>query len=200
MAHATMGVVMAKVAERLFAAMLLLGIAGCATPVPQGPSVRLPNDAIAGAGDPMRSALISASSAFANQNRLAGQPAAAARAIAQMEFVAAELPRDPRFTSLSPTVPPQLRAARAEWRSAVGIAPDAAPQDVVTTLFQAARALDNGVPSAAAASLPVGVFGAGGNATLARLASLPALPVTNNAAVAAADALRSRDGPSGRSL
>jgi len=191
---------MARAVERLIAGLLLLGIAGCAPQAPQAPSVRLPNDAIAGAGDPMRSALIGASSAFANQNRLAGQPAAAARAIAQMEFVAAELPRDPRFTSLSPTVPPQLRAARVEWRTALGIAPEAPPQEVVTTLFQAARALDNGVPSAAAASLPISVFGAGGNVTLARLAALPSLPVTNNAAVAAADALRSRDGPSGRSL
>lgn len=191
---------MGRAAERLVAALLLLGIAACADQTPQSPSVRLPNDAIAGAGDPMRSALISASSAFANPNRLAGQPATAARVIAQMEFVAAELPRDPRFTSLSPTVPPQLRAARVEWRSALGIAADAAPQVVVTTLFQAARALDNGVPSAAAASLSTNTFGAGGDATLARLAALPPLPVTNSAAVAAADALRSRDGSSGRSL
>ena len=68
------------------------------------------------------------------------------------------------------------------------------PQRVIDSLYASARALGSGQTEAAAAALPASVFPEGGAATLTRLASLPALPLTNQAAVDANDALRRQDG------
>ncbi|MFC7538901.1 hypothetical protein ACFQU2_04710 [Siccirubricoccus deserti] len=76
------------------ATLLLLG--ACAMP-PPAPNAQLPFDALVGAGDPVRSAVASTSFAFSHQGQLAGQPADAARALAQMEYLAVELPNNPRF-------------------------------------------------------------------------------------------------------
>ena len=171
------------------AALLLLG--GCITPENQtaGPpsSVVLPPDAIAGAGDPLRSAIANTSSAFANPRALAGRPADAARSIAQMEFITATLPTDPRFTVISSGNVNAFDQGRAEWRGVLGIPPAAPAQPVINALYAAARALDSGQPAAAA--LPPGLFTLGGAQTIERLGALPAMPATNRAAVNAATTL-----------
>ncbi len=177
------------------AAALLALLAACAeAPRPVQPSVSLPPDAVQGAGDPVRAALATGATAFAAPRRLAGQPAEAARAVADMEFLAANLPTNPRFADQSPTLTPQLMAARAEWREAIGIAPDAPPQAVINQLFAAGRALDMGQQDAAAAALPATTFTRGGAATLAILGNLPRLPRTNAAAVSASALLQRDDG------
>src|SRR4051794_25744687 len=97
------------------ATLLLLG--ACAT-LPSSPGARLPYDAMIGAGDPVRSAVASTSFAFSHQGQLAGQPADAARALAQMEYLAAELPHNPRFTGGPANLQVQMMQAREEWREA----------------------------------------------------------------------------------
>lgn len=178
--------------------VVALAVGACAAQ-PPAPGASLPPDAVVGAGDPLRSAVANTSIVFASPQQLAGRPAEAALAVAQMEFLAAELPNNPRFPSVSPTVGTQLMQARREWRMALGIPEATAPQPVIDSLFAAARAYRGGQADAAAAALPAAIFPEGGQTTLLRLASLPRLPMTNRAAVAATDALRQRDtAPRGR--
>jgi hypothetical protein len=173
------------------ATLLLLG--ACAMP-PASPGARLPHDAMIGAGDPVRGAVASTSFVFSHQRQLAGQPADAARALAQMEYLAAELPNNPRFTSAPPNLQVQMLQAREEWREALGIPPGLPPQPVIDSLYAAARALGTGQQEAAAAALPPMVFPQGGQITLTRLAALPELPRTNAAAVGATEVLRRAEG------
>lgn len=168
-------------------------LAACSGPIltaPPGEWATLPRDAVVGAGDPTRSAVLSTSAVFGDRTPAAGQPAAAARAIAQMEFLAVTLPTNDTFANASPTLLPQLATARREWRSALDIAPGTPPQAIIDSLYAAGRALDVGQRDAAAAALPPTIFRRGGGATLAQLASLPNLPNTAAAAATAQQALR----------
>lgn len=168
--------------------------AACAPYREPAPTVSLPRDAVQGAGDPLRSALAMASSAFATPRRLAGQPGVAAHAIASMEFLTVDLPQNPRVRGSVGAVVPQLMQARVEWRSALGIAPDAPPQVVIDQLFAAERALEAGQQAAAVTALSNPIFTQGGAATLAVLSDLPMLRRTNAAAVLVSQQLQSIDG------
>ncbi len=173
-------------------------LAACSGPIltaPAGEWATLPRDAVVGAGDPTRSAIITTSAVFGDRTPAAGDPATAARAIAQMEFLAATLPRADNFSNASPTLGPQLQTARREWRGALDIAPDAAPQAVIDSLYQVSRALEAGQRDAAAGALPANVFRRGGPATLAQLAALPNLRDTAAAATTAQQALRTATPP-----
>jgi hypothetical protein len=148
----------------------------------------LPPDAVVGAGDPLRSSVISTASAFASPGRLSA--AAAARAVAQMEFLAANLPQSPTLRFSPPILGPQLDIAREEWRSALGIAPGAPAQSVINGLYTAGRALDAGQNDIALAALSRVPFQRGGPATLAQLSALPPLPRTAAAAATAQQTLQ----------
>jgi hypothetical protein len=177
---------------------VLLALAACA---PQPPAVfaSLPPDAVVGAGDPLRSAVANTSVAFGSPQKLAGRPADAAQAVAQMEYLAVQIPNNPRYPGVSPTVGTQFAEARREWRTALGIPGQEPPQSVIESLYAASRALRAGQQDAAAAALPASVFPQGGQTAMLRLASLPSLPLTNQAAVAATNTLRRGDGsPRGR--
>ena len=170
-----------------------LGLAACAAQPPQ-PSARLPHDAVIGAGDPLRSAAATTSTAFSSPARLAGQPEQAARAVAQMEFLTVEMQTDPRFMGATSMSPAGFAQARDEWRRALGIPAGLPPQPVIDSLYASARALSLGQTEAAAAALPPNVFPQGGAATLSRLAALPALPLTNRMAVEVTNTVRRQDG------
>lgn len=171
-------------------------LAACASQPPVD-TARLPRDAVLGAGDPARSAVFSTNAVFGSRTPAAGQPAEAARAIAQMEFLAVDLPQNNTLSSPSATLVPDLTTARTEWRGVLGIAPDAPAQPVINALFAASRALDAGQPDAAASALPSDIFRKGGAATVSQLAALPRLPRT---AMAAATAQQSLQGVSGGRL
>ncbi len=167
----------------VFAAVVLLlpVVAACGGPsAAPPPYARLPADAVAGAGDPTRAAIISAAYAFNAPAGVRGRPADAARAVAQVEHLATEIPYGPRWVEFSPLVGRELVAARGELRSALGIAPDAPPQAVVDGLYAASRALGSGDGTAAERALPPPAF-PDAPATLARLAGLPPLPRTGTA-------------------
>ena len=179
-----------RVALALFAAVAL---AACVVPPPL-PSASLPADAVIRAGDPLRAALANTSNAFSSPDRLAGRADQAARAMAHMEFLAIEMQTNPRVTGGSANVATLFTGARAEWRQALGIPASLPPQPVIDQLYASARALSGGQAEAAAAALHPAVFPRGGQATLSRLAALPPLPLTNQAAVDATDILRRQDG------
>jgi hypothetical protein len=170
-----------------------LAISGCTTSPPP-PSARLPADAVTGAGDPVRAAVSNTSDVFANQRRLDGRPAEAAIAIAQMEYMATEMPINPRFTNASTTLPIQFNQARVEWRGVLGIPMSIPAQAVINALYACARALNNGQQAAAIAALSPSIFQPGGDATLQRLGDLPRLRATNQAAVAARDVFERHQG------
>ena len=168
---------------------ILVSLSACG-PQPAQLNASLPFDAIQGAGDPLRSAAANTSVVFGSPQQLAGRPADAARAVAQMEYLAVQIPNNPRFPGISPTTGSQFAAARREWRTALGIPAEQPPQAVIESLYAASRALQAGQRDAAAAALPTSVFPQGGQTALLRLASLPSLPLTNDAAVTAAQTLQ----------
>jgi hypothetical protein len=162
-----------------FALALSLPLIACGGPVP--PYASLPPDAVTGAGDSTRAAIISAAYDFNTPASLARRPAEAARAAAQLEHLATEIPYGPRWFEFSPLVGRELVAARGELRAALGVSADAPPQAVVDAFYAASRALAAGDNAAAEQALPPPAFRDGGRVTLARLASLPPLPRTGTA-------------------
>lgn len=154
---------------------LLLPVVACG---PVQPTASLPPGAVLGATDPMRSAIFGASYAFNNPGGLAS-PGVAARACAQLEYLAANVPQDARY-SFTPTLAGQLAAAREELRQALGVAPGARPQEVVDGLYFASAELDRGNPANAVGALSPTAF-PNPQATLARLASLGRLPLSATA-------------------
>jgi hypothetical protein len=181
----------------LVALPLLLG--GCAgTAGAPFPSAVLPADAVEGAGDPTRAAIINTAYAFNAPASLAGRPDEAARAVANYEYLAVEIPTGPRWVGFSPLVGLELRRGLEDVRNAVGIAPGAPPQPVVDALYAASRALRVGDSEAARRVLSPPLFPAGGEATLARLAALPPLPRAGFAASFAAREMNRQDSQDGR--
>ena len=177
--------------------LLLLGLGACANmpslaslglPVEQTAS--LPEDAYSGAADPMRSAINNTTIAFSSTSQLAGRPGQAARAVAEMEYLKVEVSSNPRSFGGSTTASTIFPTAQAEWRTALGIQPSAQPQAVIDAMFAVLRAMNGGNRQAAEAALSQPIFTLGGPGTLTRLANLPSLPVTNNAAQEAGRVLR----------
>ncbi len=169
----------------------LLPLLACAPLGPPAPTASLPYDSVQfGASDPTRSAIYSSAYAFNNPGGLA-DAAVAARAAANLEFLAVSLPQDARY-SYTPTLNGQLALARAELHSVLGVAPDAQPQLVVDGLYGVSRALRVHDGAAAANALPVAAF-PDRQATLLRLAAMPALPQSAVATAAAERELLRQD-------
>ena len=176
----------------------LLVMAGCAPAGPPGPTATLPPDAVQGAGDPTRAAIIGAAYVFGSPGSVAGRPAEAARAVAQYEYLAVEIPTGARWVGFSPLVGTELVRGREEVRGAIGISPAAPPQAVIDALYTASRALRAGDGAAAERILAAPLFQPGGSATLQRLAALPLVPRANVATSLAASELDRQDRQDGR--
>ena len=177
--------------------LLLLLVSSCA-PGPLPPSVSLPPDAVQGAGDPTRAAIVTTANVFAAPGSIAGQPALAARAAAQLEYLVVEIPTGPRWWGFSPNVSLELERARPELRAALGIAPTAPPQAVIDSLYAASRALTAGDRAAVDRILVPPLYPAGPVATLQRLSALPFLPQANFATALAAGEMNRLDEDGGR--
>lgn len=166
-------------ARWLMPAALLLLAACTAAPRPvAGPAVQLPPPppgTPSSAGDPGRGAVLFAAYAFTRTDRLHGNPAAAARAVAQLEWMAATLPFEPRWIGANPVTFGQLALARAEVRAALGLAAEAPPHLLAAALGEAAVALDRNDRAGAARALAP-VAPAGGAGVVSRLEALPRLP------------------------
>jgi hypothetical protein len=167
----------------LAAALCAFALAGCASGgLPRAPEAALPSDAVIGAGDPTRAAAFNTAYVFNAPSTLAGNPAEAARAAANFEYLAVEIPHGARYRGLNALLQPQLEAGRMELRDAIGIRADAPPQAVIDNLYAAHRALRASDTAAAEQILGRPVFAAGGPETLKRLAALPPMPKVGFAA------------------
>ncbi len=139
-----------------------------------------------GLGDPVRGAALNAPRLLGDTSQLAGNPAQAARAAVQLEFLDQSFRGDPRYMhTASGATLHAVRLGRTELRQAIGIAPDAPPDPLIAQLREAADALDAGSRARAEAALSGPMFPQGGAATLSRLGSLPFLPRVSEAAGAA---------------
>lgn len=168
--------------RRALIMLMPVALAACAGVTPPE-TATLPSNYLLGAGDPTRGAVFAASGAFARPSQLQGQPGAAARALANMEYITVALPQDQLMTTrLEGTTELQLLAARREWRSALGVAPAAPAQGVIDGLLAASAALAANDRAGAGTALSTPVFAAGPEATLSRLSALPPLPQTAQAA------------------
>jgi hypothetical protein len=156
--------------------LLLLAVAGCAE-LKRAPAPPPPADLVGGAAEPVRASILATAAAFTDRGAgLARQPAAMAQAAAQLEYLTAAIPRDPRWAPMPEGIRRELLLARAELRDAIGVAEEAEPDAVVPALLAAARALRAGNRSAAAAALPAPMFRPGGAASVARLGEAGPLP------------------------
>ncbi|MBB3898637.1 hypothetical protein [Roseococcus suduntuyensis] len=168
--------------RRALIMLLPLALAACAGVTPPE-TATMPSNYLLGAGDPTRGAIFAASGTFARPGQLQGRPAAAARALANMEYITVALPQDQLMSiRLDGMTELQLLAARREWRAALGVAEAAPAQGVIDGLLAASAALSANEPGRAGAALASPAFTAGPEATLGRLAALPPLPQTARAA------------------
>jgi len=134
--------------------LLMLALAACGPLPPRPQPVTLPESAMPqGVGDPARGAILSASYVFGQPSAIAGNPAAGAEAIAQLEFLAVDLETDQRWIGMNPLVAPLLAQGRAEMRAYFGIPQSAPPQRVIDVFYGAAVALRAGNRQAAGALL-----------------------------------------------
>jgi hypothetical protein len=177
--------------------LLVLLLLAC-TPGPVPPSVSLPPDAVQGAGDPTRAAIITTANVFAAPGSITGQPALAARAVAQLEYLVIEIPTGPRWRGFSPNVSLELEQARPELRSALGIDPAAPPQAVIDSLYATSRALSAGDRAAVERILVPPIYPAGPAVTLQRLSAMPILPHANFATALAVSEMNRLDDDGGR--
>jgi hypothetical protein len=167
-----------------------LAIAACGpvTPPPTIPISAAPGERVI---DPIVRAGNNATAFFRRPQP--NQPAAAARAIADIEFLAAALPADQRWQTAG-SAQIQMIQARNQARQALGIPRTAPSQGVIDGLTRAADALDANDRAAAAQALPRAVFTTGPDDTLRRLAQPPRIP-SASAALAAVSAGPSPRGP-----
>ncbi|WP_439599451.1 hypothetical protein [Falsiroseomonas sp.] len=148
-------------------ALIVLALAGCAELRAPPPAARIPAMLGAGGADPLRDVVGQAALAYADGGRsLANDPAAMARAAAQVELMTVEFGRDLRWAALPASVLFELRGARLEGRAALGIRAGADPDEVVRALAAAHAALVRGDRPAAEAALRPALFEPGGAGTL----------------------------------
>ncbi len=154
-------------------------------------SVSLPPSASGGLTDPTRGAILSSAYVFGQPGTVAGNPAAAAEAIGQLEYLAVEIPTGPRWRDLDAIVTPMLAMGREEARQAMGVRPGVPAQSAVNAFYGASTSLRAGDRAAAEAALAPVAPQPG--ATLARLAALPYLPRAAAATSATQQAMNRRD-------
>jgi 8-oxo-dGTP pyrophosphatase MutT (NUDIX family) len=150
---------------------ILALLAACAAE-PPAPTARLPAGIIQGGTDPMRYAVQQSDYVF--NTTAAISAAKRAEAAALVEFVGSNWATDIRWNTPSPGLVGEIAAARRELREALGIAPDAAPQAIVSGLVNASRRLEGDTTGP---GLPVEAFPDPAR-TLARLQAPPPLPAT----------------------
>ena len=182
------------------AILLLFVVAGCATPPPRQEAVELPPPAVQDSlADPTRGAILAASFVFGQPGSIAGDPAAGAEALAQLEFLAVQLATDQRWIGLNPTVQLLLLQGRDEARAAFGIPQAVPPQAAMDALYGAAAALRANERARAEALLGPLVGAPRVAPMLAQLAAFPLLPRAAFALAQARNGMNQMDRDNGRS-
>jgi len=160
---------------RRSALLLALTVAACA---PEGPPPNLPQSlggSTAAVGrDPI--VVVGQEVVAFYRDPQPNQPAAAARAIAELEWLADTLPNNPRWMTASDVGINSLIESRWTARRALGIPQSAPAQAVINGLAAAATAISANDQAALARALPRNVFTLGPQGTVRVLAQPPSLP------------------------
>jgi hypothetical protein len=130
-------------------------------------------------------AINEASWALGSPDRTRGDPVEALRAAIAVEYLAGEVNTAPRWWKMSPITKIQMSQARAEFRHALGINPDAPSQAVVNAEGVALLNLERGNIAGAQQALSAPIFTQPPQQTIQVLNNLPLLPA---ARVATSDA------------
>jgi hypothetical protein len=165
----------ARRAVLLLPLLLPVLVGACAVQPHPDYGTTLPASAQGGLMDPTRAAILNAAHVFGQPGSVAGNPAAAAEALGQLEYLAAEFATGPlRQAGSDALAGVMLGQGQAEARQAMGLRPDLRAQAAVDAWYGAAAALRAGDATAAEAALrPVAPDPA---RTLAQLSALPMLP------------------------
>ena len=149
-------------------------------------------DYLGGIGDPVRGAALFAPRNLGDTSRWQGDPAGAAIAAAQLEFLARSFRESPIYSvNSNPATSQTLDSAVLEMRAALGIAPRAPNGDIEVLLRRAGRALQEGSPAGALAALTGPNFTETPEEVLRRLGNLPRLRIVSAAAGMAANEISS---------
>lgn len=146
-------------------------------------------DYLGGFGDPVRGAALFAPRNLGDTSRWQGDPAGAAMAAAQLEFLARNFRENPIYSVNNTATSQTLQSAVAEMRATLGIAPGARNAEVEILLRRASLALREGSQAQALAVLTGPNFTLPPAEVLRRLGDLPRLPIVSAAAGMAADAI-----------
>jgi hypothetical protein len=165
--------------DRRFLLLGLLGLGACAATPTE--TAMLPEFRGFVSIEPVRYSIEQGADILSHPNRLTGQPWETARLVQALEFLAVELPNGPRWNVMLPMAQLAVPAARAEWRQAFGIAPDAPVQQVIDSLTELRAAFAARSPTGAAAALRAPLFTPGGQESVNRFAAPPALPRSTRA-------------------
>ncbi|MEI6159869.1 MAG: hypothetical protein WCP77_08560 [Roseococcus sp.] len=145
-------------------------------------------DYLGGVGDPVRGAALWAPRNLGDTSRWQGDPAGAAMAAAQLEFLARSFREDPRTSvNSNPATSQTLDSAVREMRGALGI-DETAPNAVIEALLRrASEELRAGSQARALVALTGPNFTVPPEEVLRRLGSLPRLRIVSAAAGMAAN-------------
>lgn len=144
-------------------------------------------------GDPVRGAGLNATRMLGDTSRWDGDPAGAAIAAAQLEFLARSFREDPIWSvRVNPATTQEVQAGVRQMRDALGISQTASNADVEQLLRQAGQALRAGSQARALAALSGPNFTVPPEEVLRRLGSLPRLGRVANAAGMANNEVLSR--------
>ncbi len=157
---------------------------------------------LGGVGDPVAGAALSAPSTFGDLSKYQGDPAGAARAVVQLEFLTDAFENNPVWApQANPILQGQLQQAEASVRQQLGIGAGAPAQDVIDGLRAAAQAIDDGSNQRAQLALSAPAFTAGGAETLRRLSNMRSTTMASVAAQAVSQAaMEGPSGPGGRRM
>ena len=173
-----------RMRARIVAFAGALALAACTVPPGQSqapqPVADLPQGFFGSWIDPDLGAINETSYVFGSPDILRGNPVAALRAVACVEYLAVES-HSPRWIAVSPLTVMQLDQARDELRRVLGIAPDAPPPLVIDTVLRILHDLQLGNTAGARALIRPPLFRLPPDQTLALLTNLPPLPITHAA-------------------
>jgi hypothetical protein len=152
--------------RRLMLCTTASGLAACASPQPA-------DFGYAGSYDPYYLALRTADRNLSDLSRYRGRPADAARALAQFEFILAEMQDQVALVTMPAAAQPLLVSAQREVRSTLAIADGTPPRSVSAALRRFAAAADAGQQEVAMQALGQAFFTLGPQQTYEVLNNLP---------------------------
>lgn len=171
-----------SIATVLCAALL----SACATVPPTAEQASLPPGVFGVYQDNDVGALNQSSWAFASPQRTRNDPIDASRAVIAVEYLADELPTNPRWFGMSAVSKVEMAQARADTRRVLGIAPGASSRRVVDALLWLNLALRQGDQATALKILAAPEFTLPPAQTLRILYNLPYIQSANLATIQAA--------------